>query len=227
MSFQRAGTVAFAAVFVALVALSGPAAAGESQRDKAILKAGVITKDDVPSGWTSKKSSASSTTSYRGISECKAIKTAIDNAKKNLPRADSRDFEDPSSDGTTAENAVYVFKDSSAASKFVANFQGDVAMTCLEKSIERSPVGRSADEPPTISPIADLQGVGDEAVGYQMTLTLTIDGEQGTAYIDFVVVRAGRAFVGFGFTNVGEPLPDGPDIVQAVVARVAEAQTST
>jgi hypothetical protein len=201
---------------------------GESKADKAILKAGVITKDDVPDGWTSKKGTSGDTAAYRGISECRKVKSAIDNAEKKLPRASSRDFEDPETDGaTSAGSTVYAFKDETAATRFVANFQGDMAITCLEKSIARSPVGKSADAPPTISPITDLVGVGDEAVGYEMVLDLTVRGESGTAYIDFIVTRVGRAFVGFGFTNLGARIPIGPEIVQTVLARVREAQTST
>jgi hypothetical protein len=207
-----------------LVALAAPAAAGESKSDKAILKAGIITKGDVPDGWTSKKASGGDN-SFKGITECKTISSAIETAKKKVPRARSREFQEPDSRGTTStENTVYVFKDVTAAGGFLANFQSDVASTCLEKSFAKSTSGRSGAGTPTLSPITDLQGVGDDAIGYETTIPFTANGETATIYLDFIAVRIGRAFVGFGFTNLGERNPDGPAIVQNVVARVAAAQ---
>lgn len=207
-----------------VVAFAGPAAA-ESKSDKAILKAGVITKDDVPAGWTSKK--ATSSEPDPSIRECKKIRAAIDTAKKKIPRAESRDFTDPTtSGGTSAQSTVYAFKNASAASKLLANFQDTAAGTCLEKSIAKSTLGRRASQPPTVSPITDLNGVGDEAGGYELTIDVKVRGQTTTAYIDFIATRVGRAFVGFGFTNIGERIPDGPTIVQAVLGRVAAAQAS-
>jgi hypothetical protein len=43
-------------------------------------------------------------------------------------------------------------------------------------------------------------------------------------YIDFIIVRVGRAVLGFAFTNVGGRITQGPDIVNAVVQRVAAAK---
>ena len=75
-----------------------------------------------------------------------------------------------------------------------------------------------------MSPITDLQGVGDEALGYEIAATFTQNGGNATLYIDFVVVRVGRAVLGFGFTNVDARIPQGPDIVNAVVQRVAAVE---
>jgi hypothetical protein len=221
----RRTPVLVVAALAALVALAAPAGAGESKSDKALLKAGVITKGDVPSDWTSKKDSSSDPD--RSIRECRKITAAIDKAKKTVPRVNSRDFSDPGTQGgTSAQNTVYAFKDATAASKLIANFQEAAAGTCLEQSVGRSPAGRRAGTPPTITPITDLQGVGDEAIGYEVTLDLTARGVTATAYVDFIAVRVGRAFVGFGFTDLGERIPEGPSIVQAVVGRVAETQSS-
>jgi hypothetical protein len=95
-----------------------------------------------------------------------------------------------------------------------------------DKGLAKSPVGKKAIGTPTISPLTDLQGVGDEAVGYETTLDLRVAGETATLYVDFIAVRVGRVFVGFGFTNRGARFPDGPAMVQAVVARVAATQAS-
>jgi hypothetical protein len=209
-----------------MVALAAPAAAGESQSDKALLKAGVITQPDVPSGWSSKKAGPSGQ-ALRGVRECKQINTAVDKAKKTRPRARSREFSEPTSQGTTsAENTVYVFKDIRAASAFFAKYEDAQAPTCYEKGADKTASSLPAAGSPTVSPITDLQGVGDEAVGYEIVLPFTTSGLTSTLYLDIIAVRVGRVFLGFNFSNIDARIPDGPAIVQAVVARVTEAQAS-
>jgi hypothetical protein len=227
MILRRTRLLALALPLVGLVALAGPAAAGESRSDKAILEAGVITKDDVPAGWTSKKGS-SSDRAFKGIAECKEIKAAVDRAKKNEPRARSRDFEERGSRGTTAaENTVYVFRDTIEASDFMANYQAPEAATCFEKGIAKVLSSEQGAGEPSVAPITDLQGVGDDAVGYEITIPFRASGETATLYFDLVAVRVGRAFLGFNFADLSERLPDAPAIVQAVVARVSETEGST
>jgi hypothetical protein len=209
----------------ASLALAAPAvAAGESKGDKAILKAGVITKQDVPAEWTSTKSSSSGD-ALKGIKDCRRINRAVDTARKNDPRARSREFSDPvSANATSAENAVYAFENTKAAGRFVAAYEGSAANACFEKLAEEVAKDRPTTGPPTVSPITDLQGVGDEALGYEIAATFTQEGGSATLYIDFVVVRVGRAVMGFGFTNVDARIPQGPDIVNAVVQRISAAE---
>ncbi len=89
---------------------------------------------------------------------------------------------------------MYAFKDETAAGKFLANFQGDAAGTCLQKSLEKSPVGKRAGGSPTSSPVTDLQGVGDGSVGHELTVDLPVQGQLTPAYIDFIAVGVGRAW---------------------------------
>ena len=223
MLSQRKRLLILAVPVAASLALAGPAAA-DSKGDKAILKAGVITKADVPADWTSKASNASSD-ALKGLKECKKINTAVAAAKKNQPRARSREFADPVPEhATTAENAVYAFQNKKDASKFVSAYKGSAATACFQRlgtEVERN---RPAAAPPTVSPVTDLQGVGDEAVGYEIAATFTQNGGEATLYIDFIVVRVGRSVLGFAFTNVDARITQGPDIVNAVVQRVAAAQ---
>lgn len=214
------------AVSLAGVAAFAPPAAAQSKSDKAILKAGVITKADVPSSWTSKKAT-SSDRAYKGIPECKQLKTAVDNAKKKVPRAQSRNFNEPTSRGTTsAESTVFAFKAESDAQEFIAVYQTSDASTCLQKAAAKLTSGQASAGEPSVSPISDLEGVGDEAVGYEITVPFSVSGQTATLFIDLIAVRVGRAVVGFNFSNVGETISGGPSIVQGVVARVAAAQGS-
>jgi hypothetical protein len=151
---------------VAALALAAPAvAAGESKGDKAILKAGVITKTDVPAEWTSTKASPSGE-ALKGIRDCKKINSAVAAAKKNEPRARSREFSDPvPQNATSAENAVYAFESAKAAGEFVAAYEGSAANACFQRLAEEVAKDRPVTGPPTVSPITDLQGVGDESLG--------------------------------------------------------------
>jgi hypothetical protein len=126
----RRASVLVVAALAALTALAAPAAAGESKSDKALLKAGVITKADVPPDWTSKKSSQSD--QPLRSQECKDIKTAVDNAKKKTPRQRSRDFEPSGTSATSAQDTVYVFKNVSGATKFIANYSDPSANACFQ-----------------------------------------------------------------------------------------------
>lgn len=67
MLSRRTRLLTLAVPVAASLALAGPAlAAGESKGDKAILRAGVVTKADVPAEWTSRKGE-STNSSLNGI----------------------------------------------------------------------------------------------------------------------------------------------------------------
>jgi hypothetical protein len=204
--------------------LASPATAGESESDKAILDAGVITRDDVPADWTSERG-GSSGRALRGIRECRQINTAVEAARKKEPRARSREFQDPVSQGTTsAENAVYAFRNENAATRFIATYQGSDADACFDKAAAKVADEQPTAEEPSVAPITDLQGVGDEAVGYEIVVTFSQSGQSFTLYLDIVAVRVGRAVLGFNFSNIGSRITQGPDIVNAVIERVAAAE---
>jgi hypothetical protein len=204
--------------------LASPAVAGESESDKAILEAGVITRDDVPAAWTSERG-GSSGRALRGIRECRKINSAVESARKKEPRARSREFQDPVSQGTTsAENAVYAFKNDNAATRFIATYQGSDADACFDKAAAKVASEQPTADTPSVAPITDLQGVGDEAIGYEIVVTFSQSGQSFTLYLDIVAVRVGRAVLGFNFSNIGSRITEGPDIVNAVVERVSTAQ---
>jgi hypothetical protein len=215
----RRTPVLLLSVLATLVALAAPAGAGESKSDKALLKAGVITKADVPSGWTSKKPSSSD--QQLRAPECKEIKTAVDKARKDIPRARSRAFRDPTTAGaSSAASTAYAFKNAGSAADFLTNYQAPGVLTCFEKSLAASQTGS------TVVPIPDAESIGDEAVGYEITSNVAAGDQRATVIVDFIGVRVGRAFVGFAFSNINGPLAEARPIVQAVVARVADAQAS-
>jgi hypothetical protein len=224
MLSPRTRMLIFAVPVAASLAFAAPAiAAGESKGDKAILKAGVITKADVPAEWTSKKGTSSGEAT-KGIKECKKINTAVAEARKDEPRARSREFLDaPEQTRSQAENVVYAFSNKKAAGKFVSVIKGSASTACFQALGVEVARNRPTVGTPTVEPITDLQG-GDEALGYEIAITYTQSGGTATYYIDYVFVRVGRAALGFVFANVGARIPQGRDIVSAVVQRVAAAE---
>src|SRR5512132_4345345 len=86
MLSRRTRMLIFAVPVAASLALAAPAiAAAQSKSDKAILKAGVITKADVPAEWTSKRGKPSGD-ALKGLKECKKINSAVADAKQDDPR---------------------------------------------------------------------------------------------------------------------------------------------
>jgi hypothetical protein len=211
--------IAVAAGVAASVALVAPAVAGvkSAASDKAILKAGVLTAADVPSTWTSAKQADSGSKGFKGIASCKQIVAATDTARRG-PRALSRSFGDPATTSNAgAQDTVYAFKNVTAAQQYVAAFAASNAATCFQDAFNKATSGSQA----TVTPVTDLQGVGNQAIGYEASVTGTDQNGKAVHVIDDLVgVRVGRAFVGFNFGNNDVRLPQGVAIVQAVVSRL-------
>jgi hypothetical protein len=211
--------IAVAAGVAAAVGLVAPAVAGvkSAASDKAILKAGVLTAADVPSTWTSAKQADAGTKGFKGIASCKQIVAATDTARRG-PRALSLSFGDTApTSAAGAQDTVYAFKNVKAAQQYVVAYEASKAAKCFQDAFNRATSGSQA----TVTPITDLQGVGDQAVGDQASVTGTDQNGRAVHVIDDLVgVRVGRAIVVFNFGNNDVRLPQGVAIVQAVVSRL-------
>jgi hypothetical protein len=211
--------IAVAAGVAAAVVLVAPAVAGvkSAASDKAILKAGVLTAADVPSTWASAKQVDSGTKGFKGIASCKQVVAAMDAARRG-PRALSRSFGDPAATSNSgAQNSVYAFKNVKAAQQYVAAYVASNAATCFQDAFNKATNGSQA----TVAPLTNLQGVGDQAVGYEASVTGTDQNGKAVHVIDDLVnVRVGRALVSFNFGNNDVRIPQGVAIVQAVVSRL-------
>jgi hypothetical protein len=212
--------IAVAVGVAAAVALVAPAGAGvkSAASDKAILRAGVVTTADVPSTWTATKQTDSGTKSYKGIASCKQIAAAMDAARRG-PRALSPQFSDPAlTSNALVQDTVYAFKNVKAAQQYLAPYKASNAGTCFQVAFNKASRGQGQA---TVTPITDLQSVGDEAVGYEASITGTDqNGKPVHAIADVIGVRVGRAFLGFDFLNNAVRLPQGVAIMQAAVSRL-------
>jgi hypothetical protein len=215
--------IAVAAGLAAAVTLVAPAGAGvkSAASDKAILKAAVLTAADVPSTWVAAKQTDSGSKSYKGIAACKQIVAATDSAHRG-PRALSPQFTDPAAaSNALAQNTVYAFKSVKAAQQYLASYEASNSASCYEQAFKRASGGHGQI---TVAPITNLQGVGEQAVGYEASITGTDQNGQPVHVIaDVIDVRVGRGVVGFNFLNNNVVIPQGVAIVNAAVARLTSA----
>ncbi len=194
-----------------------PAVAGDADDEK-IAKAGRIRASDLPDGWVSEPSPEGDAL---GLPECEAIDRADDRADRG-PSARSRAFGDPDAPQgiRSVENSVWVFPSVKAAKQFFEVFASEAAVECLQASADTAAEANGLSGA-TVEEV-DLPRVGDARVGYAV---LVGDGDPlNTIYSEQVLVRVGRAATGFTAENLGSSLPQGPDLLDAVVSRLERAQ---
>ena len=211
MLSRRTRMLIFAVPVAASLALAAPAmAAGESKGDKAILKAGVITKADVPAEWTSKKGKSSGD-ALKGIKECKKINTAVAAAKQDDPRARSREFSDPvPANAKMAENSVFAFPDKKCRRQVRGGVQGVGGNRVLRPAWGR---GRAkSTHGRTTHRLADHGSPRRRRRSARLRDRSHLHAERRYRHpVHRLHRRAGRAgcALGFAFTNVGRPYPAG------------------
>ncbi len=68
---------------------------------------------------------------------------------------------------------------------------------------------------------ASTWAAGDEVVGFSIVLGDGVRAE--SFFLDLVLARVGRAIALFSAFNIGSSLPEGPDVLDAVVGRLERA----
>jgi hypothetical protein len=203
---------------------SGSTAAGVEakvpKKDKAILAAAVIQDADAPSGWTSSQSSNTGGNDIPADAACRSIKSATDAAQR-VPNAKSRQYMDPNTP-SLAENQVFAFKNVKDARGYLTGYKTSDASNCLQQTFARpfGPGDVQVQGTPVVSPITDLQPIGDERIGYEIVVPLASQGQSFDLYWDLIYLRLGRAVVHFVFNNFGQRNPQLMNTVNAVVTRL-------
>jgi hypothetical protein len=166
---------------------------------------------------------------FKGITACKELAPILNAALLTVPHRLSAEFSDPTSgtQTTLAANTAYAFKDDAAAARYVAAYRATSVPTCFTKSLQRAVQSSLQGASATISValLTNLAGLGDDEVGYSVTLTVPTPGQPQTLYDDIVAVRVGRAILSFNFQNLGGELPMGPAIIRQATSRAAPLAT--
>ena len=183
----------------------------------------------MPTGWATHKQGAGTASQFKGITACKPLASVVNAALLTVPHRLSAEFSDPTSatQTTMAANTAYAFKDVATAGSYLAAYRGSSVPACFTQSLQRAVKGSLNGLTGTVSvaPLTNLAGLGDDEVGYSLTLTTSAQGQQETLYGDLVAIRVGRAVLVFNFQNLGAELPTGPTIIRATTSRVAPLAT--
>lgn len=211
-------------VGVTVVALAAPAGAKAtpSAADKVLLNAGVVTKADVPAGWTATSQVDTSASQFKGVTGCGAVYRAVFNARATVPYKLSKAFSPPGPDNgiTVVDDTVLAFKNVARANRFFAVFQDPGTGPCLQAVLAKAlrGEGHAVVAPLTVAP------VGDATVGYEASITSTNPGVVGSQVGDIIVLRVGRVVVYLTTVNAAPvPLPQTPAILAAIASRLQQA----
>ena len=197
----------------AVLLMAAPVAADEEE-DQAIADDSVLTLADLPEGWVEGDAADDDDPAEGEVPACEAIERAIDRGDE-APHAESPDFDDGDDPNgvTSVSNEVVVFPKAKAAKRYLKPFETD-GEECLS--------GRGDTIPGALDVRVEELEVQGTGAGYTVFVTVESNGQQVTLASDIVVVRVGRAIANFAAESVDEPLPDGPQILDTVLARLQE-----
>jgi hypothetical protein len=216
--------VVIAAIGWALVPALADAATNPA--DAAIVKAGLLTINDVPPGWAeaSRPSSPEPDLSKYGRN-CAAIQKSR-NAAKKLPtaRGKSHDF-NLSNDGIS--NSVATYRTVAAAGAGVAYLTNAGFTECLQRyftdRLDRA--SKKGVTSKTSVGRLSVPNAGDSTLGFQNVVTSTSHGQTVTAYTEVEDVQVGRTEVSFIFSGGGPSLlTNNQALVRSVVTRLRAAE---
>lgn len=206
-------TATFVLAVTAVVMTPTLAGAAGISSDREIAEGSVLAIDDVPAGFEETPSSDDSPPP--GGAACKDIRRGT----KALDRGDSSevDFRSPDTGNGRAiiNNKVAVFEKTKAAKAAFAAYDGSDNEECFAKTYEELFLEQLDDPDATVDVTVDRYGpdLGDAAVGYEVAIAVTSQGESDTFYLDIEVIRVGRAIDAFAFGNPSNALPS-DDVVQ-------------
>jgi hypothetical protein len=191
---------------------SAPAPAGSSD-DEAIAEDSVLTEGDASQFGLSETEPGDDPPPSG--SACKKIRAAR-RAADRRPNAETA-FGDES--GNMAQSEVIVFKSERAARVPITAFSTGTAEDCLSEQLEQN-LEENLD--PGVS--AEFSGertevpLGDDSVVYQIVIALTgADGSTSEVYVEFGVIRVGRAVAVLDFQGVGAPFAGSEPLASLVV----------
>jgi hypothetical protein len=203
------------------VAAVTPAPAGLGSEDQDIADESVLTIDDVPTGFEI----AQPDDEDEGAPgrACRSVRRGRD-ALNEAPNAEA-EFRVESQ--AFINNKVAVFERAREARAAFRGYAGPATAECFERTyseeFERQIGSPDAEVDVTVDRFEP--DLGDDAVGYEIEIEASAEGESETFYVELQVVRVGRAVDGFAFFSTGRPPPsdDVVDMVETGVDRLTAA----
>ena len=239
--FTHLATVAALATASLTLALAGSAPASAAQSDEAIANAGLITRADLPPGYTVSTDDDSGPDlddAAKKIPACRAFvaltKTITKNTKDKPTEAEGQDFETLTDSFVGSETSVFATAD--AAIKGLTALKSPTMTRCFEplmKTAVEASLAEVIEELPKKQRKAASQvdvtvtsesGPGEDGIKYHVVIEAGILG--GTPlYMDLVFLRTGRATGFYSFGNLGAPpTATAATVLPPVMARMTAAQ---
>jgi hypothetical protein len=185
----------------------------------------VLTIDDVPSGFDRVR--AEDERDLQAGAACKQIRAA---AKAADAAAHSKvEFRTPGDETGSAliNNQVSVLKSTKLARAVYAAYAAPKARQCLTTAYQRIFLDQINDPSREVQVTADrfTPDLGDAAVGYEVVIEASAQGESSAFFVNLQVIRDGRGLDAFGFFNTGNapPSDDVDEMTRAGVDKLEAA----
>jgi hypothetical protein len=207
--------------------------------DQAMAEAALITSNDIPTGWKAATSTGDQANAWsddldRTVADCLGI-DAPDLRHDGATAASSFVSSNAENDEPIVSE-VTVFASNADAGGFTDRFRDDAALQCWRSAIEQHVAHTASDGITTISgdrisrdhittgsstiepsryfvnyDNGYFSELGADSVAYRVTVPLTYEGRETDVFVDFAVVRAGRAVVQTFFQSYFTPPFSGAD----------------
>jgi hypothetical protein len=196
--FRPLAAAVIAGVTFASFSLGAQAATTGQSGDAQIAKQGSLVPADFPSGWTQKKASSSSDSATEKvastISDCQQY-IVFERALKNLPRAQSPDFDLQNS---SISNTADVFKNAKSATAAMHVFGSAKTESCINKLFSKLVTTKDVTVTGRIKPVQ--LSVGDQAIGYAGPITVTPRGGPAQTFgVSVFAIRTGRGVNAYNY----------------------------
>ena len=222
------GSVALVACVLSLLPAGATVRTAGARSDSAIVTAGLLTISDFPPGW--KESPSSSSSSSIDFSKygkaCARLQGDVNKVEKlRTAHGTSNDFQQD--DAQEINNSVSVYRTAAGTSAALALLKRPAVVPCLARAVaaaakKAEPAGVTNS---TTFARLSVPEVGDDSIGYEIALTASGQGQTATVYVDFQLVRVGRAGLTFSFQGPDTSvLSSYQPLVQSVVQRVRTAE---
>ena len=178
-------------VLVALLAVPAPAGAGDRAADQQIADDSVLTIDDVPSGFDEAPARRRSrSANWRGV---QADPCCRQGRRRRAAHARWSSAHRDETGSALISNQVSVITSTKQAKAAYAPYAAPKARQCLTTAYQRVFLDQINDPSAEVQVTADrfTPGLGDAAVGYEVVIEASAQGESQIFYVNQQVVRDG------------------------------------
>jgi hypothetical protein len=185
----------------------------DASDDEAAAEAALLTIDDFPTGWQAAPSETDEEAQDEFNAElavCLDVDPAI--LDRDNPSAESDDFTSP--DGQTVNSEVALTPSAEQAIEVVEILEDERTPECYGEGLSRvleenlAEIGQDDLEmgEPAFERV-EIPSLGDDAVGFQVTIPLAAAGQELELVLDLWAVRVGRAGITMTFQSPAGPFP--------------------